>query len=157
MMMRQDTRLAFALFCALELSGPSCSIVPMENGAGAAADERDQASIGSKKPSATRCAEAHDPGDPPEVPNDREPDMKSMTEPTYPEEAKQAKEQGVVLCHVYVDATGRVVKAHVFGHMTPALDQAALDAVKTALYVPAQGKNGAVGTWAVIPIEFRLH
>jgi len=153
--MRRDVRRAFAVLCALVLSGQSCSIAPMENGTGAAEDERGQALGGSKQPLAARCTEVHDPSSAVQV--EREPDMTSMVEPVYPEEAKQAKEQGVVLCHAYVDATGRVTKAHIFQHVTPTLDQAALNAVNTALFLPAYGKSGAVGTWVVVPVEFMLH
>jgi TonB family protein len=55
--------------------------------------------------------------------------------PAYPENARQAQVQGVVILGVRADEQGRVVDAKVLRSI-PLLDQAAIDAVKQWLYEP---------------------
>ncbi len=59
-----------------------------------------------------------------------------MVKPAYPEEAKKAGIEGVVILEVTTDKTGRVVKTKVLRSI-PELDQAAMDAVKQWVYEPA--------------------
>lgn len=80
-----------------------------------------------------------------------------MPEPKYPEEARAAGEEGTVLCHVFIDATGRVIDAHILQASTKALNNAAFVAARGALFKPARRKDGAtVAVWMVIPIEFSV-
>lgn len=75
--------------------------------------------------------------------------------PPYPGEARAAKLEGTVLLLVSVDATGRVTSASVqktCGHGV--LDRAALDAVRSWRFVPAQQMDRAVPATVEVPIRF---
>ena len=56
-------------------------------------------------------------------------------EPIYPEEARKAEIQGVVILEVETDIYGRVMNIKVI-RSVPALDQAAIDAVRQWIYEP---------------------
>lgn len=61
------------------------------------------------------------------------------------------------MCHVFIDATGRVIDAHIVQASTAALNKAALAAARSAIFKPARRKDGAtVAVWMVIPIEFTV-
>jgi protein TonB len=58
---------------------------------------------------------------------------------------------------VEIDAAGGVISARVAstsGHVL--LDQAALDAVRTALYVPAEQGGRRIPSRLIVPVRFRL-
>jgi TonB family protein len=63
------------------------------------------------------------------------PEMIKYVAPLYPEAARQAKVQGVVILSVKTDIHGRVVDAMILRSI-PLLDQAAIDAVKQWVYEP---------------------
>jgi protein TonB len=101
------------------------------------------------------CAALHVRDD--QVQYDREPELISMPEPQYPEQARARNEEGTVLCHVFIDATGRVIEAHVLQASTAALNNAAVIAARGAIFKPARRKDGTtVAVWMVIPIEFSV-
>jgi protein TonB len=77
------------------------------------------------------------------------------TKPTYPREAFVAKIQGIVLVEFIIDTSGQVVQARV-AQSIPALDAAALDAVRQWLFTPAQQRGRPVATLAIAPVEFRI-
>ncbi len=64
------------------------------------------------------------------------PKLVKMVNPAYPEEAKKAGVEGIVILEATTNEDGRVVDAKVLKSLDPALDQAALDAVKQWVYEP---------------------
>ncbi|MGA2639487.1 MAG: energy transducer TonB [Spirochaetia bacterium] len=77
--------------------------------------------------------------------------------PTYPRTARRSGLEGVVKVAAMVDASGTVTSADVLatsGHAS--LDQAALEAVRRALFSPALQGGKPVPCRIVIPIRFRL-
>ena len=88
---------------------------------------------------------------------DLEPELVGMSEPQYPETARDSGQEGTVYCDVRVDETGVVREVSVVESVTPLLDQAAVTAARTAVYKPAKRKGAPVAAWARIPVEFRLH
>jgi periplasmic protein TonB len=63
------------------------------------------------------------------------PKILKMIKPVYPEEARKEGIEGVVILEATADARGRVENAKVLRSI-PALDQAAIDAVKQWVYEP---------------------
>ena len=77
--------------------------------------------------------------------------------PAYPVFAKRAREQGVVMLRVRVDAEGMVQGAEI--HRSSGferLDAAALAAVKRWRFAPARQGGRAVAGVAIVPINFQL-
>jgi protein TonB len=77
--------------------------------------------------------------------------------PVYPDLARQAGVEGVVLIRVLIDETGRVLDAqHAGGEANPLLVQAAIDAAKKWLFTPAKQRDMPVRVWYAIPIAFSI-
>lgn len=78
--------------------------------------------------------------------------------PAYPEEARAAKQQGVVMLKVNVDATGHVVSVRVTQSSGfPILDERARSTVAEKwVFKPAMAGGTAVASEIVIPIRFTL-
>ncbi len=77
--------------------------------------------------------------------------------PAYPVFAKRAREQGVVMLRVRVDAAGTVEGVDI--HKSSGfdrLDKAALAAVRQWRFVPARQGDRAVAGVALVPIHFEL-
>ena len=77
--------------------------------------------------------------------------------PAYPVFAKRAREQGVVMLRVRVDAAGNVESVEI--HKSSGferLDKAALAAVRQWRFVPARQDDRAVAGVALVPIHFQL-
>jgi protein TonB len=75
--------------------------------------------------------------------------------PVYPELAKRARVESVVILEVNVDEEGnvtniRVLKSH------PLLEQAAIEAVKQWKYSPTLLNNEPVPVVATVTVEFKL-
>lgn len=87
---------------------------------------------------------------------DQPPRIIRKTKPTYPREAFLAKMEGTVLVEFVIDVSGRVAQARI-AQSIPALDGAALDAVRQWLFTPAQQRGRPVATLAVAPVEFRIY
>jgi len=75
--------------------------------------------------------------------------------PVYPEAARQAGVEGVVILGVRADETGAVVDAIVLRSI-PLLDQAAIDAVKRWAYEPTLIGGKAVPIVFTVTVRFRL-
>jgi TonB family protein len=71
--------------------------------------------------------------------------------PVYPDEARAAGVQGVVVVEITVDATGRVSDARVLRSM-PMLDRAALDAVKQWEFRPTVLEGSPVAVKMTVPV-----
>jgi len=77
--------------------------------------------------------------------------------PPYPEEARRAKQQGLVLLLVGVDSSGNVSQVKVSRSSGfPALDQAAVETVAQWRFKPARMAGIAVTTEVTVPILFQL-
>ena len=77
--------------------------------------------------------------------------------PRYPESARRRQEQGRVMVGVSVATDGTPIDTRVdasSGH--PALDEAAMDAVRRWRFVPGTQNDRPVVASAQVPIVFRL-
>jgi TonB family protein len=86
---------------------------------------------------------------------DERPVVTRMVQPVYPELARQAELEGVVMLKVGIDETGRVREALVL-QSVPGLDQAALDAIYQWQFTPGKQRDVPVPVWVAIPIRFSL-
>jgi protein TonB len=76
-------------------------------------------------------------------------------EPEYPELAKRARVQGIVLLQVVVDEQGNVTEVNIIrGH--PLLNQAAVDAVSQWKYSPTLLNGEPVPVIATVTVNFVL-
>lgn len=75
--------------------------------------------------------------------------------PEYPEEARRASIEGVGLLQALVGRNGRIKDVRVTGSI-PALDEAAVAAVRQWEFKPARAKGKPVAVWVAIPVTFRL-
>lgn len=75
--------------------------------------------------------------------------------PVYPEAAKSAKVQGVVILEAVIGADGKVVDAKVL-RSVPALDQAALDAVKQWEFTPSLLNGKPMPVVMTVTVNFKL-
>jgi TonB family protein len=84
------------------------------------------------------------------------PVMITPPQPVYPEMARAAEVEGVVTVRGLVTKEGKIGDAFVTdGH--PMLNDAAIAAVKKAVFKPALQQHKPVAVWVQIPIRFSLH
>jgi len=83
------------------------------------------------------------------------PVLVSMPQPEYPEMARSAELEGVVLVRALVSKDGSVRDAQI-AQSIPLLDDAAKTAVMKAVFKPAIQANKPVAVWVAIPIRFKL-
>jgi periplasmic protein TonB len=76
--------------------------------------------------------------------------------PVYPEAAKQARVQGVVILECTISNEGRVTDVRVLRGV-PLLDVAAVDAVKQWSYTPARLDGKPVPVIMTVTVNFRLN
>jgi TonB family protein len=74
--------------------------------------------------------------------------------PVFPEEARKAGVQGSVILEAIIDEHGDVRDAKVVKSLTPDLDQAALDAVKTWKFKPAIFEHCPVKVYYTLTVHF---
>ncbi|MBD3349616.1 MAG: TonB family protein [Candidatus Eisenbacteria bacterium] len=86
---------------------------------------------------------------------DERPAVIKRVHPAYPELARQAELEGVVVLKVGVDEFGRVREALVIESVA-GLDEAALEAIYRWRFEPARQRDVPVPAWIVIPIRFTL-
>lgn len=79
-----------------------------------------------------------------------------LVHPVYPELARQAELEGVVVLKVGIDEFGQVREARVLESVS-GLDQAALDAIYKWQFQPGKQRDVPVPVWIVVPIRFSLH
>lgn len=90
------------------------------------------------------------------IPVEEEPYPVQSPAPVYPEMARAAEVEGVVVVRAMVSKEGRIEKAFVIsGH--PMLDEAALAAVRAWVFKPALQQHRPVKVWVTVPIRFVLH
>lgn len=91
------------------------------------------------------------------IPYDEAPQPLSAIKPEYPEIAKEAGIEGMVIVQVFVDEKGRVQDMTVLkGIPNTGLDEAAMEAIRSTRFKPAKQRDRAVGVWISIPVNFRL-
>ena len=86
----------------------------------------------------------------------RPPRLIKDVDPIYPEEARKAGKQGVVILEAATDKYGRVVDAKILRSVDPALDQAAMDAVKQWVYEPMIVEGTPRGIVFTVTVKFDL-
>ncbi|MET0384874.1 MAG: energy transducer TonB, partial [Polyangiales bacterium] len=79
-----------------------------------------------------------------------------MPQPAYPSQAREAGIAGKVRVELKVDASGRVVSARVLEGLGHGLDEAALEAARTARFEPATLCGAPTETSFVIGMRFNL-
>jgi protein TonB len=78
--------------------------------------------------------------------------------PDYPALARQAGIEGTVLLRVVVGTDGKVESASVIqSDVTPAMEKAAIAAVRKFLFKPAKQRTVPVRASMAVPIRFKLH
>lgn len=75
--------------------------------------------------------------------------------PVYPEEAREAEIEGVVIIEVTTDIYGRVKNARILNSI-PMLDQAAIDAVKQWIYEPTVVDGKPIEDTFTVTVTFKI-
>jgi protein TonB len=89
---------------------------------------------------------------------DEAPVLIRFVNPKYPDLARQAGIEGVVLLNVLVSDDGKVLSATVIqSDVTPAMEKAAIEAAKQFVFKPAKQRTVPVKARMAIPIRFKLH
>lgn len=76
--------------------------------------------------------------------------------PSYPEMAKTAGIEGSVVIEAYIDEAGRVRKVNVIKGLGFGCEEAAVQRVRSTLFVPAKINGKPVAVRQMITFEFRL-
>ena len=78
--------------------------------------------------------------------------------PQYPEQSIDRNEQGMVMLRVLIDPSGSPEELEIWKSSGfPALDKAAISAVRNWRFVPARMNGQAVAAWAQVPVNFLLN
>lgn len=77
-------------------------------------------------------------------------------DPVYPEEARTAKVEGVVILGVRTDVYGRVERVMVYRSKTPLLNKPAIDAVRQWVYEPVIVDGKPVPAVFTVTVRFKL-
>jgi TonB family protein len=86
---------------------------------------------------------------------ERLPELVTIPQPEYPEEARLAQAEGMVLLNVLVGKDGRVKDVKI-AKSIPILDESARAAAVRAVFRPALWQNKPVSVWVSLPIRFSL-
>jgi protein TonB len=84
------------------------------------------------------------------------PDPIQRVEPKYPNEARSQHIEGFVLVQALVGKDGSVQGTRIMKSI-PALDSAAVIAVRQWRFKPAKSMGKPVAVWVVVPLKFSLH
>jgi TonB family protein len=76
--------------------------------------------------------------------------------PVYPELARMEGVQGVVMVMALVCVSGQVIETSVIKSI-PLLDDAAQQAVRHWIFLPAKAGGEPVAVWVGVPVQFSLH
>ncbi len=83
------------------------------------------------------------------------PEVIHRVEPQYPELARKAGIEGMVVAKVLIDTKGNVEKVDIV-KSHPMLDEAAIAAAKQFKFKPGKQRDRFVKVWMTIPFTFRL-
>jgi protein TonB len=85
------------------------------------------------------------------------PILKTLPQPIYPEAARIAGIEGNVVVEALVDIDGKIIDTRILSSSgNIALDQAAIEAARRALFSPAKQRDKFVRVWVSIPFRFTL-
>ena len=84
------------------------------------------------------------------------PQIIAQAKPEYTIEARKARLQGTVICEVLIDREGCIQRARVLKGLPMGLDQAALDAIKQWVFLPARMDGKPVPVFYVLTTSFQL-
>ncbi|HEX9148967.1 MAG TPA: TonB family protein [Thermoanaerobaculia bacterium] len=85
------------------------------------------------------------------------PQLVNRVEPSYPEAARKARMEGVVILEAIITASGNVEDVKVLKSVNPLLDAAATRAVSQWRYRPATLNGRAVRVYLTVTVTFNLH
>jgi protein TonB len=85
------------------------------------------------------------------------PQLTNRVEPSYPEAARKARMEGVVILEAIITASGNVEDVKVLKSVNPLLDSAASRAVQQWRYRPATLNGRAVRVYLTVTVTFNLH
>ena len=85
------------------------------------------------------------------------PQLVNRIEPSYPEAARKARMEGVVILEAIITANGNVEDVKVLKSVNPLLDAAATRAVSQWKYRPATLNGRAVRVYLTVTVTFNLH
>jgi protein TonB len=85
------------------------------------------------------------------------PQLTNKVEPSYPEAARKARMEGVVILEAIITASGSVEDVRVLKSVNPLLDSAAQRAVQQWKYRPATLNGRAVRVYLTVTVTFNLH
>ncbi len=85
------------------------------------------------------------------------PVLQTRVEPEYPETARRAGIQGVVVLEAVITAGGSVEGLTVLKSVHPLLDGSAMHAVSRWIYKPATLRGRAVRVYLTVTVSFHLH
>jgi protein TonB len=85
------------------------------------------------------------------------PQLVNRVEPSYPEAARKARMEGVVILEAIITANGNVEEVKVLKSVNPLLDAAATRAVQQWKYRPATLNGRAVRVYLTVTVTFNLH
>ena len=85
------------------------------------------------------------------------PQLTNRVEPSYPEAARKARMEGVVILEAIITASGSVEEVKVLKSVNPLLDAAAQRAVQQWRYRPATLNGRAVRVYLTVTVTFNLH
>jgi TonB family protein len=84
------------------------------------------------------------------------PRLVKKVNPVYPEKARQARVEGIVILGTRTDTQGRVSRVMIYRSQTPLLDAAAIDAVKQWVYEPLIVDERPVEAVFTTTVRFKL-
>jgi len=84
------------------------------------------------------------------------PEAITKVKPIYPDIAREAGVDGVVMVQALVGKDGHVKDVRVVKHI-PMLDESAVTAVRQWVFKPALSNNKPVAVWVAVPVRFSLH
>jgi periplasmic protein TonB len=85
------------------------------------------------------------------------PILQQKVDPTYPEAARKARMEGVVILEAIITASGSVEDVRVLKSVNPLLDASAVRAVQQWHYKPATLNGRAVRVYLTVTVTFNLH
>jgi protein TonB len=83
--------------------------------------------------------------------------LTNRVEPSYPEAARKARMEGVVILEAIITASGSVEEVKVLKSVNPLLDASAFRAVQQWRYRPATLNGRAVRVYLTVTVTFNLH
>ena len=86
----------------------------------------------------------------------RAPVVLERVEPDYPESARRARLQGIVILEATITTSGEVRQVRVLKSVNPLLDEAALLAVRAWRYRPATLNGRAVSVYLTVTVRFGI-